>query len=43
MMNENEVTLRVDEMSNICWKGKLSQKDVIKETFYLKYIIVNKI
>ena len=25
MMNENEVSLRVDVIFNICWKGQLSQ------------------
>ena len=34
MMNEIEVSLTVDVISNICWKGQLSQ-----ETFYLNYFI----
>ena len=25
MMNETQVSLRVDVISNICWKGQLSQ------------------
>ena len=25
ILNENEVTLRVDAISNICWKGHLPQ------------------
>ena len=38
-MNGAQVTLRVDVICNICWKGQLSQQVVIKETFYLNYFI----
>ena len=34
MLNESEVTLRVDVISNICWKGQLSQYDFLKETLF---------
>ena len=33
MMNENKVTLRAKVISNIQWKGQLSQ-DFIKERLY---------
>ena len=34
MLNENEVTLRVDAIYIICWKGQLSQYDFLKETLF---------
>ena len=34
MLNENEVTLRVDVIFIICWKGQLSQYDFLKENFF---------
>ena len=34
-MNETQVSLRVDVVSNICWKGELLQYVVITETFYV--------
>ena len=43
MIIENEVTLRVNVIFNICWEGQLSQKDAIKETFYLNVFIGKKI
>ena len=43
MINENEVTLRVNVIFNICWEGQLFQKDAIKETFYLNVFIGKKI
>ena len=43
MMNENEDTLRGDVISNICWKAQLPQQDVIKENFYLNYLIQKRI
>ena len=43
MMNENEVTLRLDVISNNCWKAQLSEWDVIRETFYLNYFIKKRI
>ena len=43
MINENEVTLRVNVIFNICLEGQLSQKDAIKETFYLNVFIGKKI
>ena len=39
MMNETQVSLRVDVISNICCKGQLSQEVVMKWTFYLSYFI----
>ena len=30
MMNETEVTLKVDVISNICWKEQLFQQELIK-------------
>ena len=42
MINENNVTLRVDVIFNICMKGQLSQ-DAIKETFYLNVFIGKRI
>ena len=33
MLNEKELTLRVELVSNICWKGQLSEEDIIKEAF----------
>ena len=34
-MNENEVALTDDLISNICWKGQLSQLDITKEAFLI--------
>ena len=42
MIHKNEVTLRVNVIFNVCWEGQLSQKDAIKETFYLNVIIGKK-
>ena len=39
MLNEKELTLRVDLISNICWKGQLSEEDIIKEAFYFNYFM----
>ena len=39
MLNKNEVTLEVDLIRNICWKGQLSQEDIITEAFYSNYFI----
>ena len=33
VLNEKELTLRVDLISSICWKGQLSEEDIIKEAF----------
>ena len=33
-LNEKEVTLRVDVIYIICWKGQLSQYDFLKETLF---------
>ena len=42
MLNENEVTLRVDIIYIICWKGQLSQYDFLKENlFQLLYLKEN--
>ena len=38
MMNKILVTLRVDGISNICWKGQLSKLDFLKKTFYLNLL-----
>ena len=43
MINKNEVTLGVNVIFNICWERQLSQKDAIKETFYLNVFIGKKI
>ena len=34
MMYKTQVTLRVEIISNISWKGQLSQEVVIKETWF---------
>ena len=39
VLNEKELTLRVDLISNICWKGQLSEEDIIKEAFYFNYFM----
>ena len=41
IINETQVSLRVDVISNISCKGQLSQRLVIKESIYLNYFIRN--
>ena len=34
MLNENGVTLIDGLVFNICWKGEMSQSEIIKEAFF---------
>ena len=37
MINGTEISLKVDKISNVCWKRQLCQEDIIKETLYFVY------